>query len=411
MMVISAIMLLSMVVLEFVYATNVNLKLAMAEKERLQAQYLAVSAENLMKVELMMDKQVKAQIAALPIAANMPIDLSQPLCQQFPFSTALIRGFFIGGEIPLFGDSAPQGEGEAKTEDEAAEGGSDNEETKGKSVTSFETEKAQEFLAFDGDFDGQCADEAGRLNMNYFAGLDPAQQVLSGTNQYDSYKLLLMNYFKQDKFKKLFDSKDKVDEIVRNIADWVDKNDIINDLGGVTRGLEAGLYKGANDVPPRNGKFLTLEEVHFVEGVDDTWFGPLSDRLTVYGESKVNVCLAESDVVWGVVLAYASQNTSIPPINPQNDELKQQIIDAVNLSCTGAQPQVSQIAQNIDTLLGITQGQSAGNNLANMITTDARYYSLKLTGQVGDTVVNIKTVLDTKESDPKKWRVLYYKVY
>jgi len=403
MMVISAIMLLSMIVLEFVYSTNINLKLATAEKEGLQAQYLAISAQNLMKVELMMDKQVKAQIASLPIAANMPIDLSQPLCQQFPFSTALIRAFFIGGEIPLFGDNSPP-------QDNSETASTPSEESKGKSVTGFETEKAQEFLAFDGDFDGQCADEAGRLNFNYFAGLDPAQQVLSGNNLYDSYKLLLMNYFKQEKFKKLFESKDKIDEIVRNIADWVDKNDVINDLGGVTRGLEAGLYNGDDDYPPRNNKFITLEELHFVNGVDDTWFAPLSERFTIYGDSKVNICLAESDVIWGIILAYASQNTSIPPINPQNDELKKQVIDAVMFSCSGAQPQVATIAQNINSLLGITQ-QQAGNSLTNMITTEARYYSLKLTGQVGDTVVNIKTVLDTRDSDPKKWRVLYYKIY
>lgn len=400
MMVISAIMLLSMIILEFVYETNVNYKIAVNEKERLQAYYLAESALNLMKVELKIDKQIKSAIASSPLAQSLQINLSQPMCQQFPFSTALIRAFFIGGEIPLL----PGGQEFEGTE-------------KDQSATTFESESAQEFLSFDGDFDGTCADEASKFNINFFSGLDPNQQTLLGVSQYDSYKIMMANFLKNERYRKLFEgiTLGEIEEVVRNIADWEDKNDVINDLGYVTRGPEDSLYKDENDVKPLNTKFLSLDQIHMVEGVDDTWFMPLEDMFTVFGENKINVCLAEDDVVWTLILTYISQNPGIPSINPKDTETKKRLVDTVKFSCTSAQPQASKIAQDLDAALGIglqqTQTPQQAGGFANFVTTESRYYSLKLTGQVGDTVVNIKTVLDIKEPDPKRWKMMYYKVY
>jgi len=397
MMVLSAIMLLSMIILEFVYSSNVNYQIANNEKERLQAYYLAQSALNLMKIEMKIDKQVKSAIASSPIASQINIDLSQPMCQQFPFSTGLLRAFFIGGVIP-------SGEGGGNEEGAKEEGG----EGKGKSVTFMDSEKAQEFLAFDGDFEGSCTPEEGKFNLNYFAALDPAQQTLSGSSQYDTYKKILTGVLKNEKYKKLFDKPEAIDSIVQNIADWVDKNDQINELGNVTKGLETSVYKETGRQQPRNSKMLSLAEAYLVEGVDDKWFLPLEDMFTIYGDSKINVCQADDEVVWALILAYASQNPNAVPINPKNPDAKKNLLDVVKDSCAGAQPQASKIAQDLDTALGITGG---GGSFASLITTESRFYSLKLTGQVGDTVVNIKTVLDIKDTDPKKWKLLYYKVY
>ena len=398
MMVISAIMLLSMVALEFVFGSNVNYRIAVNEKERLQAHYLAESALNLMKVELKMDKQIKSAIASSPIAQGLPIDLSQPMCQQFPFSTELIRAFFIGGEIPLMGGT----EGDVKAEGEKKEDSS---------ATVFEAETAQEFLSFEGDFNGECKNEESKFNLNYFANLDPAQESLSGLNQYDAYKFILTNFLKADRYKKLFEDPGKIEDAVRNIADWTDKNDVINTPGGTSQGAEVSLYKDEKAPRPRNTKFLSLDEVHLVDGVKDTWFMPLEDMFTIYGGNKINICMAEDDVIWALIIAYAGQKPDLPPIDSKNADLKKKFVDTVRFSCTGVQPQTSKIASDLDTALGIGgTGQTSGG-FASLITTENRYYSLKLTGQVGNTVVNIKTVLDTKDQDPKKWKMLYYKVY
>jgi len=400
MMVISAIMLISMIVLEFVYGTTVNYRIAVNEKERLQAYYMGLSSLNLMKVELKMDKQFKSLISSSPMAQNIPLDLSQPLCQQFPFSTALIRAFFIGGEVPLMGG----GKGQEKNE----EGEAKESESKDVQGTMFQREAAEDFLSFNGDFDGSCANEESKINFNFFATLDPAQAALSGANSYDTYKTMLVDFLKQNKFKKLFSKPEDIDEIVKNIADWVDKNDVRNELNNVSQGAEEAIYKERNAPRPKNAKFLSLDELHLVEGVDDTWFLPLEDMFTVYGDSKINICQASDDVKWAVIVSYVGQIQNLPAINMQDPEVKKKLLDSIQFSCTGTSPQTGRIAQDLNTVLGATGG---GPSFSDMISTESRYYSLKLTGQVGDTVVNIKTVLDTKDADPKKWKMLYYKVY
>ena len=399
MMVISAIMLISMIVLEFVYGTTVNYRIAVNGKERLQAFYMAQSALNLMKVELKMDKQFKSLVASSPIAQNIPIDLSQPICQQFPFSTALIRTFFIGGEVPLMGAAK-------EVTEEAPEEGAEKVEAKG---TMFEKETAEEFLSFEGDFDGSCANEESKINFNVFASYDPAQTAITGSNPYDTYKLMIINFLKQNKFKKLFIKPEDIDEVVRNIADWVDKNDVRNDFNNAASGSEEAVYKTAENSPrPKNTKFLSLDELHLVEGVDDTWFLPLEDMFTVYGGSKVSICQASDDVKYALISSYVSQTPGIPSINLNDPEIRKKLLDAIVFSCTGASPQAGKVAQDLNTVLGVEGG---GGTFAEMISTEARYYSLKLTGQVGDTVVNIQTVIDTKDPDPKKWKMLYYKSY
>ncbi len=400
MMVISAIMLLSMIILEFVYGSNVNLRIAVNAKERLQAEYLAESALNLMKLELKLDQQAKSALASSPIAQYVTGNLTEPLCQQFPLSTGLLRSFFVGGQIPAEMLGA-----------EGAEGAQE----KDKSVTMFEAETATEFLDFQGDFDGSCEDEQAKMNLNVFANLDPAQEMLSGMNSYDIFKMMFVDFFKQDRFDKLFEgiSPDKIAEVVRNIADWTDKNDLMNDFGNITRGSENSIYKNPDSPRPKNAKFLSLDEIHLVEGVDDFWFGPLEEMFTVYGDGKINICLAPDDLLWTLILTHAAQNQDIPVFNPNDEEKRQQLITAVRFSCGGSKPQPSKIVADLNAALGlVTVGENASNTtgwLSSMITTDSKYYTLKTSGQVGETVVNLKEVVDTSISDPKRWKVLYYK--
>lgn len=395
MLVLSAIMILSMIALEFVYGTNINYRLALNEKERLQAFYLAESSLNLMKLEIALDKQARAVIAGSPLSQYVSLGGSAPLCQQLPLSTSVIKAFFIGGQIP-----GEEGEEAGETEEPAG------------APTIFETERATEFLSFDGDFDGSCEDETSKLNLNFFSTMDPMQKTLAaGPNQYDAHKIVLANFLKNERFNKLFEGvpPEKIEEIVRNVADWVDKDSQINDMGGLTRGEEEGIYKDPPQV--KNAKFLSLDEVYLVEGVEDDWFEPIEGMFTVYGGNRVNVCQAADEVLWALIFSYAGQRGDVPPIDPRNEEMREKLIGTVRMSCEASSPQASQIGADLDQALGVAPGQPAGAGFANMITTEPQFYSLKLTGQVGNTVVNIKTVLDTRDPSPRRWKTVYYKIY
>jgi type II secretory pathway component PulK len=406
MIVLSAITLLTAITTEFAYNTNVNYHLAMNEKERIQAYFLAESAIELMKLELKLEKQLRSNISASPVAGAISANLSGPLCQQFPLSTALIRSMVLG-----------QGEGGEEGVAEEAFG----EETA--FVSGLQIEAAEDFLNFEGDFEGTCQDEGAKFNINTFFGKDPAAIALSGLNDYDKVKQLMVVLLSQPEFKNLFpaESERKVNEIVRNIADWVDKNDRINEPGGSSAGSESSFYPaGLAEYEVKNGKYLTLDEIYMVAEVKDDWFTPIRDRFTVYGDGKLNVCVAPDVMIAALILQYANSNANLPNIDPRDKERMSNLVSVVQNGCTGVNPSVSEIANALNAALTATAaasattpgggGASSGAGFSNLITTKSRYYSLKGTGIVGDTEVNIRAVLDTKEAQPRKWKLLYWRV-
>lgn len=411
MIVLAAITILTAVATEFAYNTNVNYHLALNEKERLQAYFLAESAIKLMELELKLEKQLRSTMSSSAAAGMIVGNLSGPLCQQFPLSTGLIRGMFLGQ--PLEGEAGEEG----------GEGGE-----AAAFISGMQVDAAKEFLDFEGDFEGGCEDESAKFNLNMFAGKEPGQQVLSGYNSYDKVKLMLISLLSRPEFTKLFpeDDKEKVGELARNIADWVDKNESINELGATTTGSESSLYPaGIAEYGVKNGKYLTLDEIYMVAGVADDWFTPIKNRFTIYGGDKLNVCLAGDEMIAALIVQYANTSPNIPDVNPGDKQRMKILVDVVKNGCMGVNPNVSEIAAALDAALGVagaavsggtasdtTGGTASGatGGFADLITTESRYYSLVGTGVVGDTEVRIKAVLDTKEAQPNRWKFVYWRV-
>jgi type II secretory pathway component PulK len=428
-LVLGAISMLTIAIVEFVTDTDIQMELAMNERDRLRAEYLAYSGANLMQLELQLEKSAKGLLANAPASMTQGIS-SGPLCKQFPMSSALLRGVFLG-------DSEPAGEA---SEEKAASGAAAKEEAgkqqaeKGPMINAFQKQAASEFLSFVGDFDGQCEDLQSRINLNSFFDLDPAQQVIAGSNPYDQLKLTIMSLLEQPAYKEIFGetAPEEIKNKVRNIADWVDKNDQINELGGVVGGPEASLY-GSEPGPQhrvKNGKMLSQDEVFLVKGVTDDWFGVFRDKFTVYGDNKVNVCMADSAVTMALITRYAASNQKFATVDLTKPEMKDKLTKAIAMDCKVAQPQASKIAQDVDTILGggaagsqpsgtetpptsTTTGQTTptavASNFSQMITTESRWYELKSTGQVGDVVVHLTQVWDTKDANPKQWKMVFSK--
>lgn len=420
-LVLGAISIMTAMAIEFAYNTNVNYHLAQNELDRLKAQYLAQSAYRFMQVELKFDRMFRQVVQTQNLGQFLGANANLPLCQQFPMSTALIRAVFLSGE------------GAAELPPELK-----------KMVTMGEESDAAEFLKFDGDFDGECADEATKINLNYFYGLNPLQKPPEGGhNPYDTFKISLMNFLGVEAYKDAFEGANvKVQDAVRNIGDWVDTNEMINELDGVEAGPEMILYdRLGKGYPVKNGKFTTLDEAYLVDGVVDAWFAPLQKEFTVYGDGGlVNVCAADDAVVQSIIRRYVEANPNLPPIKINEPETMGKLVDAVHEGCAmgGLGDQLKQqIAQSLDTAIGVaagttpegttpaggttggataggtaggTAGRAAGG-FASYITTEPRYFNLILTGAVGDTTVRIKAVLDVKEADPKKWKLLYWRIY
>lgn len=427
-LVISAIMVATAAVAIYRREAYTQSSIAYNEADRLRAEYLAYSASNLMQLELQLEKNAKGLLANAPAAMTEGLG-SGPLCQKFPMSSALLRGVFAGDTEPS-GEEAPSGEAGAKEQE-----GKKKAES-GPSINMFQQQAAEEFLSFTGDFDGQCADLQSRINLNTFFDLDPAQQAIAGVNPYDQHKLTIMTLMEQPANKEIMAgmTPDDIKNAVRNIADWVDKNDQINELGGVVGGPEMSLYPSDSGPQHRvkNGKMLSPDEVFLIQGVKDDWFQPLREQFTVFGDNKVNICLADEGVTMALIARYVATNQRFSAVDLTKPDLRKKLMAAVALDCKAAQPQATKIAQDIDVVLGggavgpqAGQSQqstptqstptpsstpSVASNFAQMITTESRWYELKSTGQVGDVVVHLTQVWDTKDANPKQWKLVYSKL-
>jgi len=405
-LVLGSIVMLTMLTVDFAFNQQTEYQMADYQIKRLQAEYLARSSMNLMWLEMKYNQMAKSTVASAGLDSQISFDLSVPLCEQFPLSSGLLRAVASGAGLP----GAGEGEGE-----EAAKEGSVEE--KAKLFSGMGVMGGEEFLNFEGDFDGECGDESGKIDLNYFYSLDPTQRVEKGENGYDRYKKLILYLLSQEKFRPLFENRDpSLPEIVRNLADWVDKDDRVNEFGGTAIGSEDSEYIGETSLGTKNGKMTTPWDVYQVAGITDDWWIPVQDMFTIYGGGKVNVCRAPDDVVVATILQYVASREDLPPIRSEDTETLSALVDTVKNSCQGVRPDPNQIATDLNTKLAelmrveITGG---GKEFADNIATQSRFFFFRTAGQVGDVVVRLTAVLDFGQgsgTDTSKWKLLYWRM-
>ncbi len=289
MLVLSAIVVLSTVLVEFAYNTNVNYNLAMNERDRLQSYYLAKSAYSFMLLELKFDRMFRQIVQSQNLAQYLGGAANMPLCQQFPLSTGLIRAVFTGGGLEGLMGGAGGEEGDTEGGEESQIEDKIESLQRGASVSA--EKMASEFLEFEGDFDGECIDEGTKINLNGFAGLSKTSAGDGKPSPFDEYKQYLYKFLSDKKYEALFeDSEVQISQIVDNIGDWIDTDGEINEMSGRSGGAERSIYDRLG-VPyqARNSKLITLLEAYLIDGVTDLWFPELQENFTIYGDGKITM--------------------------------------------------------------------------------------------------------------------------
>jgi len=413
MLVLSAITLLTMTGVEFAYNTSVYYNLAQNEADRLKAYYLAKSAYNFMRLELKFDRVFRQVVQSQNLGQFLGANAQLPLCQQFPLSTGLIRAVFMGGAIP--GMEGLMGGEEGEEADEALE-------DMRKDASISQEKQAEEFLQFEGDFDGECVDEGTKVDLNGFAGLQTTATTEGQPSPYAQYKQFLYRFLSDPKFELLFDRADvRPLEVVTNIGDWIDQNVEVNDYEGGAAGVEVARYQQM-EVPyeVKNGKLTTLLEAYLIDGVVDEWFAPLLDYFTIYGDGKINICTASEEVVQSLIRRYVDANPQLPPLRLEDPDEMARLTSAIAEACASGKSGddlKQEVSQALATAIGTLAGEAGGEagesqaDFGSYIRTESSVFMLKLAGQVGDITVRIKTVLDVSEADPKKWKMLYWRSY
>jgi len=85
----------------------------------------------------------------------------------------------------------------------------------------------------------------------------------------------------------------KPQEIVNNIADWIDE-----DSASRNGGSESDYYQDTDPlIKPPNRSMKTLDELHMVAGVTDDIYNILAPKLTLWGDKGINVNYASKDIL------------------------------------------------------------------------------------------------------------------
>ncbi len=444
MMVLSSIAMLTTLVVEFAYNSHVTSTMASNNLNRLQAHYLARSAMSFAKLQVQIEKDIRKQLKNYAKYLSGVIG-SEPVCKILPFSTGLLRGGLgdIEGEADTDQvkdelEASPEG-----TEDSAGEG----EELEFEGI--LQAAAAGDFLSFDGDFSVNCDVEDKKINLNYFSQLNPESEVNEDTqvNAYESHKRLVESLLAGTDYEPYFEDDPSLRRtLVNNISDWVDTNNLVDESPGFQGGYEDQKYSDLS-YSVKNGKYSTVRELLMVSGMTDDIYKLLAPNVTIYGDDKINICLAEDPMIKAFVVRYSNTTPDVDPIAPDNDELLDEIIAAVRQVCLTPVPKANEVANAIREKMGLEaesatvgsnpgkgkgkttgkkttaktnpndgsqQGNIAGAQapkaLTQQISVESRYYSFDLTGSAGDIILNIKAVLNTEDADPTKWPLLYYRV-
>ncbi|MBF0492749.1 MAG: general secretion pathway protein GspK [Deltaproteobacteria bacterium] len=417
-MVISSLLLLTSIVVDFAYNSNVTFNVAMNERDRLQANYLAQTAYQFALILIRFDRDTKDMVRQASQKLGRTVQI-KPLYKMLPINSEMLRGL---AQMATGAEKGGTGEWELSA---------DQLSNIKQSADMMSEKQAKSFLSFEGNFNAEVDAEDGKIPLNAFYYLTPTQP------EYDRLKTVLISLLRQNELLKYIKDKQRgPEELTNRIADYIDKNDVINEMGGSERGSESSVYVGTK-AKPKNAKLLSVDELIFIPGMNEDLLEELKKHVTVYGSAdKINACAAGDGLLKGLIIAY-SQRSDIEPIRADNDERLTNVLKKVREKC----PDPQAMAQALNESLGISGGGGAGaaaspastavpasqpaptsmpggagagaanqNSFASMISSNENYLRIQATGTMDHAEVKIVAVVDTSNANPDQWKILYWRV-
>ncbi len=389
--VISALLIITVLITELVYASRVRYMVALHERDRVQAYWLARSGVNMHQLILLANKeisnnpQVKQGLEMLGMGGTFEF-WNLPFVQSM--NTGLLRMLLTGGgdidsvEDDVVEEFKQTGRFEAKEGQEARSSIFDD----------------RDFLAFEGDFSSEISDHESKVNINVFATENVTTAQESPTGQ---FLFALMS--KEDDLTWFRQRGIDPWEVIGNLKDWVDQDTI---RSGGRGGYEDTLYNTLD--PPyltKNAPFDSMEEIRLVAGWEGEVCDRYCDKLSIYGngDGKINMNTMDDTFILAIVNSCIEGGT---PLRPQ------QIIDGMeNLQQTWllGRPTYDKPAQLVKDLVNIAQFPVNQECATNKLTTKSQVFTVASTGLVGTSEVTIEAVFDfsgnTREGELKYWRV------
>ena len=386
-MVITTIAVLTSVVVEFAYSTHVDVRLAANARDALRAQYLAKSATNFARVLLYVQSLLDRSVGQ----ASM--------------------NFRVWEAIPVHGDAIRGFVEAARGEEEATPVGSlppaQLSQHLGQLVPA---EGLQPFGNYQGTFFAEIEDEEAKINLNKLnnPGLSGAFTAR-----------LVFQLISDERWDFLFEEenthRERVtrEEFLIRIKDFIDENEVESALDLT---LATGVFADtASDEErhyvrypqryrPKNALFDSMDEIHLVAGMSERLAAAFQDRFTVYPDinSKLNVNTRDPMQRLTILRLMAREPHHPAFENLYTVESMLRELDVMQASMPFAPLTPQQFAAVLQ-MHGLEARQDVMNT---EFSTTSQTYTIRASGQAGDVVQTITTVV---RLDGGLGKVLYYR--
>ncbi len=293
---------------------TVRYKLALNERDALQAEALAESGVNFSKIILTVQETLQVYLANF---AKMGVQLPAfTVWELMPIDSDLLKGITDGSFMPDFGL------GGAKTASSKSEAPPKvANETVAKEVPLFGPYEAPEggYGAFRGRFSSEIEDEEKKISLRRWSKLDPPRRKIVADQ--------LFRILSKPENAVLFDgtlgNKRNISpsQLIGNIYDYISEDDLAVDVSAPAKdwgrnlsGDKKSAYIDSPGIIPKRAPMDSPAELRLVPGMTDAIYQVLTKHITIYGESdKINI-LSASDEVLGTIFYLCAKNRETSPL-------------------------------------------------------------------------------------------------
>lgn len=310
--VILSLALMSAVVTDLGANEMIRYKLASNDRDSMKAEALAQSSTNLSRLLLAMQDAVQPLITQLA-SSGIPLP-AHTFWQLIPLDSELLKGLTNGELQTAIGmdvSSSLEARKEKRAEELEEKTTAFDKDKEGAGKGPFEPPEGG-FGAFDGTFRADIADEEQKAASlrGWSRTIQPAECFARAQR--------LFEVMTPERYDFLFEDRDaqgnRTDrfELVANIYDWQDENremtdgraDVLSWCRGVA-GSEDSVYSSGYKIQPKNGNFDSPAELRLVRGITDAHLRAFGDKISIYGEGKVNILSAPLGTIEALVYACA----------------------------------------------------------------------------------------------------------
>ena len=190
-------------------------------------------------------------------------------------------------------------------------------------LVGVDTSSLNELALNEGSFEYRVYAESGKINVNCFhnqpsgdTGDNPAARTTDILTEV-MVPTLYDPLFEEEKADGQFYSRT---QLLEGIADYIDDDDRVWDIYRYRSKGSPENYRYQQLFDPyraRNAPLDSLDELHLVEGVDDDFMAAFGDRLSVYGDCKVNLNFATAEQI-AQVIRHAAKDEDRAKVEGEN---------------------------------------------------------------------------------------------